>query len=128
MKKYNLFLDDFRSLADAHCYTYESLYATKDWVIVRTYDEFVEYIKENGLPEMVSFDHDLADEHYDYQKDINYDQIEKTGYHAAKWLINYCLDHELDVPTKILIHSANTVGAKNIKSLFDSYWKVYGDK
>jgi len=123
---YNLFLDDFRSLSDAHSYTYYPPYATKDWVIVRSYDEFVKYIEEHGVPEMVSFDHDLADEHYNFQSDIQYDDYqEKTGFHCARWLIYYCLDNDKKLPPVIMIHSMNKVGAENIKSLFDTFNKVH---
>ena len=48
---------------------------------------------------------------------------EKTGYDCAKWLINYCMDNQLELPETILIHSMNPVGSLNIKSLFDSYYK-----
>ena len=124
---YNLFLDDFRSLSDAYSYTYNPVYATKEWVIVRNYDEFVKYIEEHGIPEMISFDHDLADVHYTNQIDIPYDDYkEKTGYHCAKWLIYHCMDNNKKLPPVIMIHSMNMVGAKNIKSLFDTYYKVHG--
>jgi hypothetical protein len=131
MVKYNLFLDDFRSVQDAHNYLPLPEYGTEEWVIVRDYREFVKYIEENGLPFRVSFDHDLADVHYDVQ-DYNIDQDyydmceEKTGYHCALWMINYCLDNELDLPEHIIIHSMNGVGARNIQSLFTTYRKVHG--
>jgi len=57
---YHLFLDDVRMPGDASWIRLPS--ARYD--IVRSYDEFVEFIQERGVPEFVSFDHDLADEHY----------------------------------------------------------------
>ena len=36
---------------------------TEGWEIVRNYDDFVKWIEENGLPDIVSFDHDLAEVH-----------------------------------------------------------------
>ena len=51
--------------------------------------------------------------------------IEKTGYHCAKWLINYCMDNNLELPNEIIIHSMNPYGSENIKSLFNTYFKVY---
>ena len=132
---YNLFLDDFRNVEDAHMYFPIPEYATKEWVVVRNYDEFVKHIEENGLPEMVSFDHDLADVHYDVQDHLDQDyydlcsvQDEKTGYHCAQWMINYCIDHDEKLPSNILIHSMNGVGARNIQSLFTTYRKVYDSK
>jgi hypothetical protein len=121
MPSYNLFLDDFREPEDVFGYTNNQLYLI-GWVIVRNYDEFVKTIIEKGIPDMISFDHDLADEHYESHQE--YDQYtEKTGYHCAKWLIYYCIDNNKKLPTEILIHSMNTVGSLNIKSLFESYWK-----
>ena len=41
---------------------------------------------------------------------------------CAKWLVNYCLDRNLDLP-EYYIHTMNPIGAENIKSLFESYEK-----
>ena len=35
----------------------------KKWVVVKNYDEFTEYIEKNGIPDYISFEHDLAPEH-----------------------------------------------------------------
>jgi hypothetical protein len=124
---YNLFLDDMRMPEDVFFYTSLALYNKTKWVIVRNYTDFVHTIESNGIPEIVSFDHDLADIHYKQQSNIQYedDSEEKTGYHCARWMINYCLDNNLDIPKMNLIHSMNTVGALNIQSLFDTYNKIY---
>ena len=122
MTKYNLFLDDFRMPKDAYNYLLQPIYISVNWEIVRSYDEFVKYITEHGIPEIISLDHDLADEHYESRQE--YDQYtEKTGYHCALWLINYCIDNNKKLPATILIHSMNVTGSLNIKSLFESYWK-----
>lgn len=122
MKK--LFLDDVRVPLD--CLIYVSNpedYKKNDFDIVRSYDEFVEYIEKNGLPDLISFDHDLADEHYNPSNWNSYrSYVEKTGYDAAKWLVEYCIDENLDIP-QILIHSMNPVGRKNIESIFQNYMK-----
>ena len=47
--------------------------------IVRTFDDFVTYIKRNGLPEFISFDNDLG-------LDKN-GEVAQDGYAAAKWLV-----------------------------------------
>jgi predicted 3-demethylubiquinone-9 3-methyltransferase (glyoxalase superfamily) len=70
------------------------------WNVVRNYDEFVEYISKNGIPDLISFDHDLAQEHMDdYYKQLmvegfqhpNYGQYkEKTGLDCARWLVEHC--------------------------------------
>ncbi len=51
--------------------------------------------------------------------------IEKTGYHCAKWLIDYCIDNKKELPHEIIVHSMNPYGSRNIKSLFDTYIKIY---
>jgi hypothetical protein len=56
---YRLYLDDVRNPTNTFPTTLNS-----EWVIVRSYKEFVKAIEDKGLPFMISFDHDLADEHY----------------------------------------------------------------
>jgi hypothetical protein len=105
-----------------------------NWTIVRSYEQFVKCIKENSLPKAVSIDHDLGKSSYEeYHRailgkgQINYDNItEKTGYHCIKWLIEYCLDNNLEFPREYYIHSMNVIGVKNIQSLIDSYYKSIG--
>jgi hypothetical protein len=119
-----LFLDDVRNPKDCVSYMRNKVY-NEDWDIVRTYDEFINYITENGVPDEISFDHDLADEHYDpsmyksseaYGK--KYDSFkEKTGYDCAKWLRNYCVENGIPYPI-YLVHSMNPVGRENILSVF----------
>lgn len=119
---YNLFLDDWRDPEDCFEYMHLPEYITENWVIVRNYDEFVKIIQEKGIPEIISIDHDLNLKHYGQQ--LPYDQYtEKTGYHCAKWLIDYCIDNNKKLPAKIFIHSMNPAGSANIKSLFQSYYK-----
>ena len=106
-----------------------------NWVL--NYEEFVKWIEMFGLPNAISFDHDLADEHYtqeyfwnDYQESKKYQEWksnhyqEKTGMDCAKWLVDYCIDNKEKLP-KIFVHSANPVGADNIKYLLDNFLKYY---
>lgn len=124
-----LFLDDVRRPETTFSYMELPIYNEPNWIIVRNYYAFITLIQKKGLPDIISFDHDLADIHYKKQEfDYNDEGLEKTGYHCAKWLIDYCLDNNLKVPTEIIIHSMNPVGSLNIKSLFDTYFKVYGIK
>jgi hypothetical protein len=103
------------------------------WVL--KYEQFVKWIELFGLPDAISFDHDLADEHYTPEYFWNnYDESkkfqewrgqnyqEKTGMDCAKWLVDYCMDNKNKLP-KIFVHSANPVGADNIKELLDNYLK-----
>jgi hypothetical protein len=112
---YKLFLDDFRKPADCYEYFKLPIYLDIDWVLVCNYCEFVNIIQNNGIPEIISFDHDIYYEDYDFP--------EKTGYDCAKWLIYYCIDNKLELPKEVLIHSMNAAGSANIKSLFESYYK-----
>ena len=106
---------------------------TIEWVL--NYDQFVQWIAKFGLPDVISFDHDLADEHYtpevywkDYQVSKEYQDAqqykEKTGMDCAKWLIEYCMDRNCQLPTWY-IHSANPVGADNIRGLLENYDKHF---
>lgn len=121
----NLFLDDFRNPRDAGEYMhpkYKLLYNTLEWEVVRNYDQFVHTIERYGMPELISFDHDLADEHY---VGISYDEFEeKTGYHCMKWLIEYIQNEKCELP-EIIVHSANPVGKENIERLFHNFKKHY---
>ena len=118
MKK--LFLDDVRSAEMVFMNTIDPIYENNnEWEIVRSFNEFVSYIEENGLPEFISFDHDLDFEHYklENQQDIDYDKMEiKTGFHAAQWLINYCADNKLKLPN-FKVHSMNLAGKRNIERI-----------
>jgi hypothetical protein len=129
IRKMKLFLDDVRNPTD--CFGYVKAYGIRPdtylgfWHVVKTYDEFVRFIQERGLPEIVSFDHDLADEHYNeamYEGDDSYGKLyetfkEKTGYDAAKWLVNYCEEKGLPLPI-CFCHSMNPAGRQNINNLF----------
>ena len=127
--KYNLFLDDDPSRIP-HKLNWIEL-PLVEWVIVRTYDEFVKYIERNGLPTRVSFDHDLADNHYQeyhradqYDKQLNYNNCkEKTGYHAALFLAEYCIKNKFNIP-QYFIHSMNYMGKQNILSILTSAQKI----
>jgi hypothetical protein len=133
--KYNLFLDDIRHPYDCISYMKDpGIYAKWEWVIVRNYDEFVSIITEKGMPDIISFDHDLADEHYskemyegteEYNK--KYEEFkEKTGLDCAKWLCDYCMDYRETLP-EFVVHSMNPAGGKNISSYLESFKKFQSE-
>jgi len=95
MKK--LYLDDLRPTPSG----FERVY---------DYEEFTEFISQNGLPDFISFDHDLG--------------LEKTGYDCAKWLVEFCLDKNLILP-EFQVHSQNPVGKENIEALLNNFKKSY---
>lgn len=95
---YNLFIDDIR---DA-----EKYYPNQGFIVVRSYDEAVQYVNTHGLPKFVSFDHDLGDVENEH---------EKTGFTFAKFLIDYMMDNDINKPFEYCVHSSNPVGSENIK-------------
>jgi hypothetical protein len=99
-------------------------------VWVKNYDEFIHEIKQNGLPDMISFDHDLgedvakerASKGVSKRQARNLKKETKSGYDCAKWLVDYCLDNDLKIPY-FGVHSANPVGAENIRGLLNNALK-----
>lgn len=128
-----LWLDDYRNpfegeWLEAFAPDYIGLELNVFWV--KSYEEFVNWIKKNGLPNMIAFDHDLGG-------DIAVERVnkgmskrqarklkaeEKTGYDCAKWLVNHCLDKDLDFP-EYVIQSANPAGKENIFMIIENYKK-----
>ncbi len=118
-----LFLDDYRSPIDCASYMYRSgvdctIYH-KEWVIVRSYGQFVKWITENGLPDFISFDFDLGDvaellEELPREQWCN-PRTGKlyTGADCAKWLVNYCLGHNKPLPDYV-VHSSKPTGKERI--------------
>lgn len=116
---YTLFLDDIRFPENTE-YDYRmGLY--NNVVICRSMDDAVWVVKQKGLPRFISFDHDLAHEHY-----IVGDG-EKTGYTFAKWLGSYIIDNNLELPENFgyRVHSMNPVGAENIDKYMKNFVTYY---
>ena len=126
---YKLFLDDFREVKQAADYMYSRIgadnyvYHNEDWLIAKNYDDFVDIVNEHGIPDLISYDHDLADEHYapkDQYADYNSwaktrEFTEKTGLDCAKWMVEYCRKQGVKHPA-YFVHSMNPVGVANIKN------------
>ena len=89
----NLYLDDLRTTPEG----FERVYS---------YEEFVAYLQQKGLPVFISFDHDLGEG--------------LSGYDCAKYLVDYCLDHQLPLPA-FAVHSQNPVGKENIERLLRNF-------
>ena len=128
MKKNLLWLDDYRNpfLNEEGFVPSSHLDWSINWVL--NYNEFVKWIELYGLPDAISFDHDLAEEHYtpeyfwsNYEESKKFQEWksktykEKTGLECAKWLVKYCSKNDLILPNEIFVHSANPIGADNIK-------------
>ena len=127
-----IFLDDVRIPRDCLGYMYkrigvDNLLYQEDWIIVRNYHEFVKLVDENvDNISHVSFDHDLADEHYHYSMNDSSDEYnkylmsecqEKTGTDCAKYLKELYKEDNITLPI-MYVHSMNPVGTQNIINLF----------
>lgn len=102
-------------------------YSVSEWVIVRNYQEFTEVVKSKFLkgmfPELVSFDHDLADIHYNQSTfSEHFEYHEETGVDCAKFMVQFCIDNNLNLP-EFYIHSSNPSGAENIYNAMHDYFK-----
>lgn len=117
---YNLFLDDERLPKNVIWIDLPLV----PWEIARNYKQFCQLINSRGLPVNVSFDHDLADEHYKdlgQSGSIGYEKFtEKTGYDCVKFMIEYCMNHNKPVPN-CFYHTMNQVGAGNMYTYIESY-------
>ncbi len=94
-----VFLDDIRNPKDS------------SFVVLRSSEEFKNFIITEGCPNYISFDHDLGD-------------AVESGYDCLKWLIEYDLKNNKTFISKdfeINVHSANPVGKENIEKLWISY-------
>lgn len=97
IKNYKVYLDDEREPK-----------TNGPWMIVRSYEDFIELIELLGLPSEISFDNDL--------------QTEKEGYDCAKWLVN---EKKFDLrKVKINVHSANPKAPDNIYKLIENWNKM----
>ena len=81
-----------------------------NFVWVKNLQEFAKYIETNGLPDLVSFDHDLGV------------GLEK-GAVCANWLVNYCKKTNQQLP-KCYAHSANPNGRRDINAILGLSEKV----
>ena len=89
-----IYLDDVRTPVEGN------------WIVVRNYQEFVDKVNELGLDniELISLDHDLGDtamaEYFNNVSKnykLDYTNInEKTGYDAAKFLVDVFYDNNVD--------------------------------
>jgi hypothetical protein len=95
---YRLFLDDLRDPPDG------------TWVVARSVAEATSWVRQHGMPGLISFDHDLGPE-------------APTGHDFAKWLVDCHLDgtHLLPADFAYTVHSANPPGALNISGLLDRF-------
>ena len=126
--KTQIYLDDIRTPIPN-----TSTHYVPDWIVVRSYDEFVTKITEIGLEniDLISLDHDLGDSamkewhtnvYHNYT--LNYDNItEKTGMDCTKWLVEQWLN---GAPVcRVMVHSANAVGSANMMGYINNYKHIH---
>lgn len=116
-----IFLDDVRWPVNVYWVEYD--YTKDDWIIVRTFEQFVDVLENENI-DLISFDHDL-DETSTMEclkcagtdKEFNYSKVlKKTGLHCAKFLKEWCEKRGRDIP-QYLVHSLNAKGSENIQNL-----------
>jgi hypothetical protein len=93
-----LFIDDIRAPP------------SDKWVVARSSAEAIALLEQRGCPAKMSFDHDLGGD--------------DTAMVVARWLINTDLDASgryIPDPFEFAVHSANPVGAANLRGLLESY-------
>lgn len=103
---YKLFIDDERSPPGP----------LGEWVVARSVFLAKHIIEQRGMPDFISFDHDLGE-------DV------PTGYDLAKWLVDQDLDgvNYFHPVFEYTVHSQNPVGKANIEGLMDQYLKeIFG--
>lgn len=96
----HLYIDDERTPTTDH-----------DWIVVRSVNEALDYLRSNTCPSYISFDHDLGD-------------AVLTGNHIAQWIVDRDLvDGGTYIPDdfEFNIHSANPAGRDNIKATLEGY-------
>lgn len=135
MKKL-IWLDDLRNPTEKDWVNWLIQYAPIEHpfevVWVKSYEQFIDWIKKNGLPAGICFDHDLGSDiaHEKVKKGMSKRQARKekkgtkSGMDVAKFLVEYCLDNNLQMPP-YGIQSANPAGKENIDGLLKSFNKHY---
>ena len=106
-----MFLDDIRDCPQ---------HLVDKWdvcVIARSYEEAITHMSNYGIPNHISFDHDLGE-----SEDGT---VLKSGHDVAKEMVNLHLDEIAPFPSDFSfnVHSANPVGVENITKLFHSFFK-----
>ena len=101
MTPWKLFLDDIRNPTDK----YQGL-MSQHWVIARSSEEAKTLVVANGMPELLSLDHDLGGD--------------DTSMIFLNWLAREYHNGEDPIPG-YFIHSSNPVGSLNMIAFLDSW-------
>jgi len=99
---YKLFIDDERSPID------------NQWVIARTMQDVISAVALYGMPQHISFDHDLGEDQPD-------------GYQIAKFLVDLDVlsdNNKFPEDFSFYVHSQNPIGKRNIECYLNKYLEV----
>jgi hypothetical protein len=124
-----LWLDDIRDLSKPDWKEYIVFSPIEqpfkiEWV--KNYWEFVSWITVNGLPDGISFDHDLSDFQAfkngfpELMEDVPWPDHEKTGLDCVNWLVGYCKENKIALPP-FNCHSANAYGKVLMNEQLNKY-------
>lgn len=80
-----------------------------NFIWVKTLDSFKNYILNNKMPDLVSFDYDIRPKNY-------YGQDYDKGSDAAQWLLNFCKKNNVKLPNTFP-HTANKNGLIHLNSI-----------
>lgn len=91
-----LYIDDIRTPSD-------------DWIIARSSKDAIAWISRKGMPDFISFDHDLGGS--------------DTAMAVVHWIIETTLNGHLIIPGNFdfHVHSMNPVGAENIRKTMKKF-------
>ena len=127
MKKTLLWLDDIRDpFSNQHNnYIAKNIYnpLKLDIIWVKNYEQYKLHLELNKMPDIISYDHDLGEVFLD-DNNNEHQKVEKTGYDAAKFLIEMALNNPKLILPEIHCHSANPVGKENIERILNNYKKL----
>lgn len=100
---YKLFIDD------------ERFPVGTGWVIARCFIEAKIIVSLDGIPDYISFDHDLGPDGL-------------SGADFANWMIDHMLINEMLFPASFdyYVHSQNPIGADNIRGKMDAALRHIG--
>jgi hypothetical protein len=115
---FNLFIDDERSPSDVTWAPQQvsEKYRNEEWVVARNGQQVLDVFIKKGMPEFISFDHDLGD-------------YSGTGYDITKMLINIAIEtpipfYQFPSNFQFFVHSKNPIGKANIEGLLNNYLEV----
>lgn len=81
-------------------------YPFESWIKILSVEELIEFVKNEGLPDFVSFDSDLEEE--------------EISYECAKWLVNFCKIKNMPLPP-FAIYTQNQLKQQKIQLIFDNH-------